>query len=202
MGPELPNGQTLNYKFSVLPLLICASLLKKEGSNLRGTKTVFWWLQQCLVKNHKLFTKTPKENPQLFWGVKKNNEKSPALDNISSFLEKIPGNCEKFPPCIERCGPARCEGFPPGSPSSCGEQSAAPEAKLLPGKRTSQRLLRCITRDMLIVATFYLYIWYILSEDSLPQNQNVTAFKKKTLHHDPFRLKQNRNDPQKQSSIM
>lgn len=35
MGPELPNGQTLNYNiFFELPLLICASLLKKEEAIL------------------------------------------------------------------------------------------------------------------------------------------------------------------------
>ena len=109
--------------FFELPLLICASLLKKEGSNFRGTNRLLVASAMLVKKKQKasksfkpqFFTKTPKETPQLFL-VKKKQRKFQLFMVTCSFLEKIPGNCEKCPPCIERCGANDLWRLPCGQP--------------------------------------------------------------------------------------
>ena len=101
--------------FFELPLLICASLLKKEGSNFRGTNRLWSVGFSNAWSKTTIFHKNTKKIPSFFWGRKKNNEKSPALDRSLFLFGKNTRQLRKFPPCIERCGPARCEGFPPAA---------------------------------------------------------------------------------------
>lgn len=145
-----------------------------------------------------IFHKNTKRNSPAIFGQKKTT-KIPALDNIFLF-GKNTRQLRKFPPCIERCGPARCEGFPPAALRAAASNPPRPKQNCEPRKAnvsttTAVHNKRYVdSSNLLLVYLVYLIRRFIATKSK------CEAFKKKTLHHDPFRLKQHRNHKNKARS--